>query len=417
MIGLLNQPWSDEFFKRWLEIIFSKISDLASIEHCEIMEASTNARRRRCSSPSPTRDYDDAPELAASPSKATPLCDREAIRQRRRDLDKWKELEIWAKCLHCLLEPCESFEQIKNEVDATFFDKIALLLSHKDRYVRESAFQIVGDLLKGNKHSEIIGKLVPILTVGLSDNWSHVRMAACVATREFFLGDNQDVSNHFPSMLPPLCLNRYHLAEGVRNYSQETWKLVTKGEGKQLVEKHLPEVVSYYVQQCDAKNHAIREAALLCIAELAIKMEHSLVSLHVSDLLDAVVPCYEDDSWPVRDGACQASAKFLSNFPEESREKADPIVDLMAKNLCDSIPGVRAGAASALTMIATTYKGDVLKRIVENILFPYLEIAMTQPDEANRFADPETIIVRTNTEQTGKYLPLRFIFRKKRYFR
>ena len=36
---------------------------------------------------------------------------------------------------------------------------------------------------------------------------------------------------------------RYYVAEGVRIYSQETWKQVTADKGKQLVETYIASVV------------------------------------------------------------------------------------------------------------------------------------------------------------------------------
>ncbi|GFN92459.1 hypothetical protein PoB_001896500, partial [Plakobranchus ocellatus] len=63
----------------------------------------------------------------------------------------------------------------------------------------------------------------------------------------------------------------YYVAEGVRNYSQETWQQITKGEGKLLVETYIDHVVEYYVQSTESDNHAVREAACACIAELGSK--------------------------------------------------------------------------------------------------------------------------------------------------
>lgn len=52
-------------------------------------------------------------------------------------------------------------------------------------------------------------KLVDCLCVGLSDDWSQVRMAACIACRQFFVNlPTEDWGVFFPILLPPLCLNR-----------------------------------------------------------------------------------------------------------------------------------------------------------------------------------------------------------------
>lgn len=60
--------------------------------------------------------------------------------------------------------------------------------------------------------------------------------------------------------------------------------------------------VEYYISQSEADNHAVREAACACIAELGSKIDKECVRSHVPRLLDALKVCFEDDSWPVRDG-------------------------------------------------------------------------------------------------------------------
>lgn len=60
--------------------------------------------------------------------------------------------------------------------------------------------------------------------------------------------------------------------------------------------------VQFYVTQSEADNHAVREAACACIAELATKLDKDRVRPHVSKLLDTLKVCFQDDSWPVRDG-------------------------------------------------------------------------------------------------------------------
>jgi len=57
------------------------------------------------------------------------------------------------------------------------------------------------------------------------------------------MGPNSFPDKHpiYSLIIPRLCLNRYYLAEGVRIYSQETWRLVTNkeaGGGKKKLLKH-----------------------------------------------------------------------------------------------------------------------------------------------------------------------------------
>lgn len=39
------------------------------------------------------------------------------------------------------------------------------------------------------------------------------------------------------------CSCRYYVAEGVKIFSQETWRQITQGEGKHLVERYMAQVV------------------------------------------------------------------------------------------------------------------------------------------------------------------------------
>lgn len=69
------------------------------------------------------------------------------------------------------------------------------------------------------------------------------------------------------------------------------------------------QVVFYYISQSKANNHAVREAACAVIAELMEKVDKRAVSPHVPDLLRALLLCFKDSSWPVRDAACTACGR------------------------------------------------------------------------------------------------------------
>ena len=58
----------------------------------------------------------------------------------------------------------------------------------------------------------------------------------------------------------------------------------------------------FYISQTEADNHAVREAACACIAELGSKLDKDRVRPYVMGLLDALLICFKDESWPVRDG-------------------------------------------------------------------------------------------------------------------
>jgi len=175
-----------------------------------------------------------------------------------------------------------------------------------------------------------------------------------------------------------MCLNRYYVAEGVRTFSQATWAMVMGEEGRVWVAKCASSVVSYYIEQSKANNHAVREAACACIAELMVKVDREAVAPHVPKLLRALLTCFRDASWPVRDAACLACGRCVRAFPQESKEILDKLYDLWFAHLWDNIFSVREDSAIALADAARAYGADAISRIVEQIRI-YLPMANDQP--------------------------------------
>ena len=166
---------------------------------------------------------------------------------------------------------------------------------------------------------------MPIVVSGLGDNWSQVRYAASQAARAFYLIAKDDPAlreAYDPGLVPRMCLNRYYVAEGVKLYSQETWKLCFGDSGRLLVCQNAKWVCEYYILQSQADNHAVREAACHCIAELCSKVAQQVdaepFKPFVAPMLAALLDCFKDASWPVRDCACLACGHFVCSFPEES---------------------------------------------------------------------------------------------------
>jgi hypothetical protein len=105
--------------------------------------------------------------------------------------------------------------------------------------------------------------------------------------------------------------------------------------------------------QSQADNHAVREAACHCIAELCTKVVQNEESKapfkpHITSLLEALLDCFKDESWPVRDAACVACGTFVATFPEEAKPKYDELVQIWFAHLSDNIYSVRHHSADAL---------------------------------------------------------------------
>ena len=230
------------------------------------------------------------------------------------------------------------------------------------------------------------------LADGLSENWSQVRLAACVAARSLLAaaaaddeannergggkggGGGKDdeggggrtttttttspeTSNPSSSLhsrllarlLPQLAFNRYDSAEGVRRYSNETWLLHTRGEGRRWVRARADDVFAYYLRCSRANNHMVRESAAVCVGELFSKVGRAgggerggeggareeqkggerassssssssscrIIGRLVPRALQLLLSAARDDAWPVRDEGGRALAGLLAAFPEE----------------------------------------------------------------------------------------------------
>lgn len=211
---------------------------------------------------------------------------------------------------------------------------------HVNRHVRAASAAVLGVLVKvcmrsrdASHHTLLVEVDSPFrlvlkesLRATLADNWSQVRMAGSVLCRRLVgalikiharggRGDDdndeeEDVTvfessmgDLVPMLLPRMCLNRFYMAQGVKLYSQDTWKLVfgtvqgyspeeeglhsseeTKGGGGLgAVARNAASVCRYYSKMCDADNHAVREAACQGVAELAQKVgKHPMYAEHLS---------------------------------------------------------------------------------------------------------------------------------------
>jgi HEAT repeat len=105
-----------------------------------------------------------------------------------------------------------------------------------------------------------------------------------------------------------------------------------------------------------ANNHVVREGACHCIAEMAAKVDPAAVASHVPVLLTALLSCFADESWPVRDAACVATGRFAAAFPQQCRPQLDTLYERWFKHLAEPIWSVREDSAAALGQVLTPYR-------------------------------------------------------------
>ncbi|KAL4425118.1 hypothetical protein ABPG77_008223 [Micractinium sp. CCAP 211/92] len=307
----------------------------------------------------------------------------------RHATEGWKCLETSFRALQHMMEGCGA--AFRPHLDDPLRQLIYRALGHPNRFIREACHFIMGSvcqLLEGPQLEALAPEIARKLGLGLSDNWSQVRYAASTATRTFMRCVAPYRERIFPLLVPHMCLNRYYVAEGVRLYSQETWRQVMGDSGREWVAKCASQVVAYYIEQSKANNHAVREAACACIAELMCKVDKEAVAPYVPRLLRALIMCFKDASWPVRDAACLACGRCVTAFPEESREVLKELYSLWFAHLSDNIFSVREDTAVALGNAVRAYGDEATARIVAVLRDTVLE-ARDQPADSQKYGSLE----------------------------
>ena len=329
------------------------------------------------------------------------------------DTTGWRALETNWQCLACCVASMGSrFLDEEAQTDAANSPFRTLLkhceysaVTHLNRHVRAAGIAVLeqlvsaagcdpahyGLLLEGT--SPLRTTVVSTLKSGLGDNWSQVRMAASVLNRVFWTtliekvhAPEDNLQQLYPTLIPRMCMNRFYLAQGVKLYSHETWCLVfaESGRGLDVVCRTIAPICRYYTKMCDADNHVVREAACQAVAELAVKLgmseeEHrEALQPHVQLLLQALLMCFCDESWPVRDEACLACGTFCRAYPEECRPELELLWQRWTEQLTDQIWSVRADAAAALADAMRAYGRPFQDRLLV-LINDLLPSAKNQP--------------------------------------
>lgn len=155
------------------------------------------------------------------------------------------------------------------------------------------------------------------------------------------------------------------------------------GGGIGAVSRNAAPLCRYYAKMCDADNHAVREAACQGIAELAQKVgSHEVyaesLAPYVTMLLQALIMCFHDESWPVRDEACLACGTFCIAYADECVPELPTLFERWTEQLTDQIWSVREDAAVALGDAIVAYGPDMLTKVL-TVLHERIPAAKDQP--------------------------------------
>ena len=176
------------------------------------------------------------------------------------DTAGWRELETCFTALAAVVRAGESLEWW-NLVGCGGEEALRILLycgtKHVNRHVRAEAIDVCAatcdafSVIPAAFDEACRG----VLEGTLRDNWSQVRMAGCKLCRCYVRKAG------VPDLLVKyMSLNRFYLADGVRLYSQETWRLHVP-DGKERLERNVEAVSAWYLKCLDEVREEWREGA------------------------------------------------------------------------------------------------------------------------------------------------------------
>jgi len=314
------------------------------------------------------------------------------------DTEGWRSLETSMGALEAMMQGCG--EAFTPYIDESMLDLMQECSRHTNRFVREYTYFALKNVYDVCDHgafmSLVAPKTVAVLANGIKDNWSQVRYAASVAARAFNDKAGDEKEKFYPQLLGLMCLNRHYVAEGVRLFSQETWRRVCGPQGgARLLVAHFDSVLDAYVDACRAPNHAVREAASNCISELAARVAGSplaptpfrehFTSARVQRMLNALLDAFRDESWPVRDVASTALGHFVQAFPDECKGILPEVLELWFDQMADNIPSLRRNGAAALASAMKVWP-ELWSQVLPRLQKTLPEVLM-QPEHSEIFTD------------------------------
>lgn len=108
-------------------------------------------------------------------------------------------------------------------------------------------------------------------------------------------------------------------------------------------------------------------------------------------MLAALLDCFKDQSWPVRDCACLACGHFVTTFPEESKALYPELKKLWIDHLSDNIQSLRENTAASIAEVLRGDFGDDMKEAVYAHISENLMKAKEQKEDSKKHAGLENV--------------------------
>lgn len=242
-------------------------------------------------------------------------------------------------------------------------DDIQRRIASHSRSQREAGFNALAAVIIEADAEAVKEFAADALRVGLADNWSQVRFAAAVAARNLVLklqrveGEDKVRTDQvvMQKLVPPMCANRYYAAEGLRNYSLETWKILVGNQGASVVGDCIPQIVQHYEAEARSENYTVRESVCYCMAELARKIEAKKVRSYAVRMLNILRERLGDLKWQVRAASARAIGDVVAAFHTECRPFMPELSLELVRHLFENVGVVRDDCAVALGTLDEVY--------------------------------------------------------------
>lgn len=243
------------------------------------------------------------------------------------DAEGWGSLETSLKAMVALLQ---SFEPSRVDYSIPpLHNVVYACVKHTNRFAREQGQLCVVELIRliRDEHSWETHRedLIRSVRSGLEDNWSQVRYAALSGCRSLirFAVRVNIWTSLYSNIVPALLLNRHFVAEGVKRYAQETWRMMVGPQGgRALVRGELRNILTELLISVESPNHSVREAALACMLEVLLRVpiqgfQDGTDQEHFSLILKICLVGAQDDAWPVRELAAQCISTLFCDLIDE----------------------------------------------------------------------------------------------------
>jgi hypothetical protein len=283
------------------------------------------------------------------------------------DAEGWGSLETSLKGISVSLRHIQKMDSLLLQKLVGIVKKCC---NHTNRFAREQSQLCCQQLIRlshaSGEFDDHKAVFCDLLCSGMMDNWSQVRYAALQSSRALVrvYTQNDKLNSLQPSLVGQILINRHFVAEGVRRYAQETWRLMFGSSGgiKFLVDR-LPEILQQMSTASESPNQSVREAVISLVYEIVYRVAlvnpQSIGESGLGMVLSICVNACEDESWPVREVAARSVrclyGPLLDKLPGSRvrllEDKTTELINIIFGDVFDAMKVLRESASEAVAVL------------------------------------------------------------------